>query len=106
MSFKRLRKVKIDVSHHKKDCDDCTSEKNLVCVMDEVSEGAKKPSKKKKTAGTHTIKNFGTALDIAKAKSSSAIALAWRCRLLLLTVCATCLRVSGCNLWNCIPKTL
>lgn len=41
--------------------------------MDEVSKGGKK-AKKKKSASTHTIKNFGTALNIAKAKSSSSIA--------------------------------
>ena len=64
--------------------------------MDEVSEGGKK-AKKKKSASTHTIKNFGTALNIAKAKSSSSIALAWRCRLLLFAVCATYLCVSGCH---------
>ena len=83
--FVSWTKVKVEISHHKKQDDDWASVKPLVFVLDEVPEVPKKSRKRGKTAGsTTTSKNFGAFLSLTKIKSSeSTLCVAWRCRLLV-----------------------
>ena len=81
-----LFQVKLEVSHHQTESNgDFKSSKSLAFVLDEKTEkpeGSKKG--KKKANGSLTSKNFGSAVNVSKLKSSPSLIIAWRCRSLAL----------------------
>lgn len=84
-SFSSCSKVKLEVSHHKSlDGGDWQSTKPLVFLLDEIAD--EKVKKQKKKTSQISAKNFGSFCNVTTLKASPHISIAWRCRLLGLTL--------------------